>query len=104
MFLQLNKKRNRVVLFPSDNIFIKEDNNQALSKISHISNISISIRLILLIFVAILLAMLFIELSIVGKFAEVNTQFYWLNNHQKMVFMLNTQYNIQHMQPGNNIE
>ena len=59
MFLQLNKKKNRVTLFPSDNIFIKEDNNQVLDKISHITNIILSIRLALFIFGAILIAILF---------------------------------------------
>ena len=59
MFLQLNKKKNRVTLFPSDNIFIKEDNNQVLDKISHITNIILSIRLALFIFGAILIGILF---------------------------------------------
>lgn len=90
MFLQLNKARNRVVLFPSDNIFIKEESNQAADRISHITNISMSIRLILIIFAAILLGILFIEMQMGGKFDNINNQFYWISDHQKMSFLLNT--------------
>ena len=31
LFLQLNKKKNKVMLFPSRNIFLKDENNQALT-------------------------------------------------------------------------
>ena len=30
LFLQMNKKKNKVVLFPSKNIFLKDENNRAL--------------------------------------------------------------------------
>lgn len=59
-FFQLNKKRNKVVLVPSNNIFLKDENNQALSEIKHISSISISIRVIVVVFVLILLVVLII--------------------------------------------
>jgi hypothetical protein len=76
MFLQLTKKKNKVVLFPSNNIFLKDENNQALTEISHISNISISIRIIVAVFIVMLLAILVAELVLAGQFGDINTKFY----------------------------
>lgn len=75
-FFQLNKKRNKVVLVPSNNIFLKDENNQALTEIKHISSISISIRLIIVVFIIILIIALAIELSSSGKLTDINTQYY----------------------------
>lgn len=75
-FFQLNKKKNKVVLVPSNNIFLKDENNQALTEIKHITSISISIRLIIVLFVAILVVALVIELTSSGKLSELNEQYY----------------------------
>lgn len=44
------------------------------------------------------------DLLSANNFNEVNTQFTQLGLHQKFTFLLNSQYNIQHIQPGNGIE
>jgi len=44
-----------------------------------------------------------VEMSVVEKLETLNIQFYWVGMHQKMNFLLSSQYNIQHMQPGNAI-
>jgi hypothetical protein len=58
MFFQLNSKKNKVVLLPSNNIFLKEENNRALDEISHISNITRSIRCMVVLFMLTLVAVL----------------------------------------------
>lgn len=103
-FLQVNKKRNRIVLFPSDNIFIKEENNQALTKVNNISIINNTIRVTVIFLVFLLLGMLIVEFMTSSKLKFVNSQFYWMGLHQKYTMLLNSQYNIQHMQPGNGVE
>jgi hypothetical protein len=57
-FFQLNKKKNKVVLVPSNNIFLKDENNQALTEIAHISNINLTIRLVVTIFIVVLIVVL----------------------------------------------
>lgn len=97
-FLQLNKKRNRVVLSPSNNIFLKEENNQALTEISHINNIGLSVRIVVFMFISILLAIMIVELTTADKLRYLNLQFKDIHFFQKKMFLLNGQYNLQHMQ------
>jgi len=58
LFLQLNKKKNKVLLFPSKNIFLKDENNQLLTEIRHITSISLSVRVMVALFMVILIAIL----------------------------------------------
>jgi hypothetical protein len=104
LFFSMSKKKNKVVLFPSKNIFLKDENNRALKEIAHINNINIFIRLSLFIFLSLVIAELLIEMSMVNTFIALTNQYYQLSRYEKMAFMLNTQYNIQHIQPGNSWE
>jgi hypothetical protein len=58
----VSKKKSKVVLFPSNNIFLKEENNRALREISHVSNITLSIKLSLFLFLSIALSELIVQL------------------------------------------
>jgi hypothetical protein len=104
LFFSMSKKKNKVILFPSKNIFLKDENNRALLNIAHIDNINIFIRISLLIFLSLVLAELMLELSKLPIFLSLTNQYYQLSRYQKVAFMLNSQYNIQHIQPGNSWE
>jgi hypothetical protein len=56
LFFSMSKKKNKVILFPSKNIFLKDEHNRALENIAHIDNINLFIRVSLLIFLSLLLA------------------------------------------------
>lgn len=58
MFFQEDKKRNKIVLLPSNNIFIKDENNKAKTEISHIKTINISIRVMVGLFLIIIFSVL----------------------------------------------
>lgn len=98
-FFQLNKKRNKVVLFPSNNIFLKDENNQALAEISHIYNIKLSIRFIVVIFIIILLTILVAEIIVAKQFQKVTEQMDCIDRFQKVSWILNNLYNMQHIAP-----
>jgi hypothetical protein len=68
LFFSMSKKKNKVILFPSKNIFLKDENNRALGEIGHINNINIFIRISLIIFLTLVLAEMFIELNMVNIF------------------------------------
>lgn len=101
LFFSMSKKKNKVILFPSKNIFLKDEHNRALSKIGHINNINIFVRISLFIFISLLLVQMFLEMSTVSNFDVLSNQYSLISRYQKLTFMLNTQYNIQHIQPGN---
>lgn len=103
-FFQLNKKRNKVVLFPSNNIFLKDENNQALDEISHISNIKLSIRFIVAIFIAILIVIFISEINAAKKFELANKNFNYIDGFQKVRFFSNSLYSMQHIQPESPIQ
>jgi hypothetical protein len=60
-------------------------------------------RFVILFLITILFAILIIEISVEKDINILNTEFYWISDHQKMIFLLNSQYNIQQIQPGNAI-
>lgn len=98
LFFQVNKKKSKVVLFPSNNIFLKDETNKALEEISHIKNINLSIRVSLFLFIILILIQLVSQLIIGIDIKLLNSQYYWISHHQKVSSILNSQYNIQHMQ------
>lgn len=104
LFFSMSKKKNKVILFPSKNIFLKDEHNRALAEIGHINNINIFIRVSLLIFLSLVLAQILIEINMVTIFNTLTNQYFQVSRYQKTTFMLNTQYNIQHIQPGNSWE
>jgi len=44
-----------------------------------------------------------VELVIGSQLKLVSSQYYWVSHHQKATSILNTQYNMQHMQLDNGI-
>lgn len=97
----MSKKKNKVILFPSKNIFLKDENNRALLNIAHIDNINIFIRISLVVFLSLVVAELMVELSKLPVFISLTNEYYQLSRYEKVTFMLNTQYNIKHLQAGN---
>ena len=76
LFLQLSKKKDVVVLVPTNNIFIKEENNKAFSEISHISNIIILVRVMLILFLVFVMVELVVETSARSELVLRNLQYH----------------------------
>ena len=58
LFFSMSKKKNKVILFPSKNIFLKDEHNRALAEIGHINNINIFVRISLFVFFGLVLGQL----------------------------------------------
>ena len=98
LFLQLSKKKDMVVVVPSNNIFLKEENNKALHEISHITNITLLVRVMLLLFLAFVGAEMAVETQARWELTEFNAQYYEITRLQKLQFMLSNQFNFKRLQ------
>jgi len=96
----MNKKKNKIVLAPSNNIFLKDENNIVLTEINHISNMNLLVRIIIVLFTALLIAEFVIETKAKNSLMLRNHQYKLFSNFEKLQFMLNNQFNMKQLQVG----
>lgn len=94
-FFQNSQNSQNISLAFSDNIFIKEDNNEPVQMISHVKSISMYVRIIFVLFFGLLIGSLLFEYNNYDNYKANSQKMKAMVQLQLKAFMLNNKYHSQ---------